>query len=85
MAEILYIADKIAAMRERTDEMSEFYTNNKRASRRRMHNEQIWIRHRIWSPERPYRNHLLLDDQHCRESIDHRPALALGRVVSRFQ
>ena len=29
MAEVLYIADKIAAMRERIDEMFEFYTNNK--------------------------------------------------------
>ena len=29
MAEVLYIADKIAAMRERIDEMFELYTNNK--------------------------------------------------------
>ena len=29
MAEVLYISDKIAAMRERIDEMFEFYTSNK--------------------------------------------------------
>jgi hypothetical protein len=40
MVEVLYIADKIAAMRQRTDEIFEFYTNNKRANHRRMHNEQ---------------------------------------------
>ena len=39
MVEVLYIVDKIAAMRQRT-EIFEFYTNNKRANHRRMHNEQ---------------------------------------------